>query len=510
MSNSRQSELKKQLEEEKPSNDQEVKQKDDQNKNAVIPTSDDLLDDAEPTTKDKMVAKLSTMLDKASNAVSGKTVYEEETEVSNAVRKPVRFGVWTIIIFLGIGLLWSVTAPIDSAAIAQGKVVLDKNKRTVQHLEGGIISEILIKEGDKVVEGQTLMRLDSTNAIARKGIIDVQVAANTALESRLIALRDNKEEVTFPDWLEEEAKKSVEIKELLEAEVSLFETKKKGLAGHIDILNQKIAQLNNQITGLQSQEKASYDQIDFLKQRIDAVQKLVDKGQATRPRLLELKGRLSDIQGREGEYKSMIAKAQQAIIEAKLEIINVRNETLSEVISQLREAQNNLSDLEEKRRAVVDVVDRLEIKAQQSGVITNMKYFTVGGVISPATPILEIVPQDDELVIEAYIKPQDIDVVRNGLQARVRLTAFKVRKIPLIEGTVIHVSPDSFENEASGSVFYKARVLLDAEQINNLEEAIELYPGMPADVLIVTGQRTFMQYLISPITDTFSKAFREQ
>ena len=156
------------------------------------------------------------------------------------------------------------------------------------------------------------------------------------------------------------------------------------------------------------------------------------------------------------------------------------------------------------------MVNRLNIKAKNSGVVTNLKYFTVGGVISPATPILEIVPQDEQLVIEAFVKPQDIDVVRQGLEARVRLTAFKVRKIPMINGEVVHVSPDSFRDEATGAVFYKARILLDAKEMSKLTNKVELYPGMPADVLIVTGERTFMKYLLSPITDTFSKAFREE
>lgn len=467
-------------------------------------------DDSELTPGELRKKKFVDLLDRISFYISGTSDAKEEAEVNDAVRAPVIFGGIVVLVFLGFGFLWSVLAPIDSAAIAQGSVVLDLNKRTVQHLEGGIISEIMIKEGDHIKEGQTLIRLDSTNALARQGIITVQIAASTALEARLIALRDDKEEISFPEWLITGSEHSLEIKELIESEKQIFVTKKKALAGHIDILNQKIAQYEDQINGLEAQEKATSQQVANYTKRVKSTKILLEKGSSTQERLLTLESELARIQGQLGEYTANIAQAQQAIIETNLEIISVKNNTLSETVSQLRDAQNTLADLNEKRQAVDDVVERLEIKAKSSGIVTNLKYFTVGGVISPATPILEIIPQDDQLLIEAFIKPQDIDVVRQGLEARVRLTAFKVRKIPMINGEVVHVSPDSFRDEATGAVFYKARILLDSQTMSKLNETIELYPGMPADVLIVTGERTFMSYLMSPITDTFSKAFREE
>ncbi|MEM7617066.1 MAG: HlyD family type I secretion periplasmic adaptor subunit [Pseudomonadota bacterium] len=449
-------------------------------------------------------------LEKIISRTAKKQASEEELDINATVRGPILFGLLVILIFFVIGYIWAITAPIDSAAIAQGTVVLESNKKTIQHLEGGIVSDILVTEGEIVEAGQELLKLSATSAKASKGLVDSQIAAYTATESRLITERDNLKDVQFPSWLINLARDNTEVGNLLAGEKSLFDTRRKSIEGHINILNQKTAQLKDQISGLSAQVRSANKQIGFLTQERDTVQKLIDIGQSTMPRLLSIKRQLAELQGNRGEYQSSIAESKQAIIENELEMINVKNTHLKEVVELLQQTQNQLADLYERRRAVDDIVERVVITAPQSGIVTNLKVFTIGGVIRPGDPILDIVPQDDRLVIEAHVQPADIDVVRQGLKSRVRLTAFKTRKIPMIDGVVLHVSPDKFTDKQTNSVYFKAKILLNQDTLDSLVDDIELYPGMPADVLIVTGERTLINYLLAPITDTINNAFREE
>lgn len=461
-----------------------------------------------------------SFLDKISTLFSGSRLIsstgaeseEEQDEIDSikkAIRAPLRAGILVSFLFFGVFGVWSLVAPLDSAAIATGVVVLDSNKKTVQHLEGGIIEEILVSDGDEVEEGQVLIRLNETTAEARQALVDGQLIASQATGARLLAERDNLDTIVFPEKLWKR-RLEPQIFDTLDGEQRLFETRKKALEGHIQVLYQRIKQLDDEIRGLQAQELSSRDQLVLIQEEILVVQKLLASGDANRPRLLALQRKAAELEGNRGEYLSLIAKARQAITETELEVINIRNKNLNEIVGQLREVQTKVSDLEERRRASKDILDRITIIAPQSGVVTGSKFYTVGGVISPGAPIMNIIPQDDVLVIEARVVPQDIDVVTKGLKARVRLTAFKVRKVPPLDGIVTNVSADKFVDEITGQSYYKAKIRISDKTLSSLVDEIELYPGMPADVLIVTGERTFMTYMLSPITDSFGKAFKEQ
>lgn len=447
-------------------------------------------------------------VDKSIHYIAMKDSHTDD-EVLNYARGPIAFGVWVLIFTFGFFGIWSVTAKLDSAAIARGMVVLDDNRKTIQHLEGGIIEEIPVKEGQAVKAGDVLLKLNTTNAKARLELVQAQLFSARAAEARLIAERDDLTDIPFNEEVLKAAEENPEIRSIVESQRRLFSARQGALKGQIDIFNQRIAQFGDQITGLEAQEKAVRSQLALINEEVGVVQQLLKNGNANRPRLLALQRNAAELSGNQGEYLSLISKARQSITESQLNISNAKNDFLNKTVAELKETQVQLADLEERRRAMKDVMERTDILAPQSGIVTDLQYHTKGGVIAPGAKIMDIIPQDDKLIIEAHVRPQDIDIVRPELPARVRLTAFKSRNTPLLKGEVIQVSPDRFTDQRTNEAFYKARIMVDQKQLHSLKH-VELYPGMPADVLIVTGSRTFMSYLTSPLTDVFVNAFREQ
>jgi HlyD family type I secretion membrane fusion protein len=436
------------------------------------------------------------------------TEYETDNAALDTARGPIRMGMYAFLFVFVFLLGWGALAPIDSAAIATGSVVLDANRKTIQHLEGGIIAEILVREGDTVEKGQPLLRLSETNARARQEILTNQRRAAIANEARLVAERDGKDFIEFPKELLVN-QDNPDTKELLEGQVQLFDSRRKAVTGQVNIIAQRVNQLKDEIDGLKAQERGTSEQMALIEEEVKTVAKLVEKGQGLKPRLLALKREASSLKGKRGEYLSLIARAEQSIGENKLQSFNVKNESQREVVDSLRQLQEKVADVTERLRASQDILERIIIAAPQAGVVTDLRFHTIGGVIPPGQKILDIIPQDDKLVVEAQVDPRDIDIVHPGLSARVRLSAYKVRFVPPLQGIVHHVSPDKFIDQATGRSFYVARILVDQRQLEELEN-VELYPGMPADVLIVTGERTFLSYLFDPITGSFNKAFREQ
>jgi HlyD family type I secretion membrane fusion protein len=421
----------------------------------------------------------------------------------------INFGLQVAFLVFGVFGLWAAFAPLDSAAVSNGVVVVDTNRKVIQHLEGGIVDEILVRDGDVVKAGQPLVRLSETAARARTDLLRAQYYASKASEARLIAERDKKETIEFSDDLLKLKDENHLVAEAIDTQTRLFESRRKGLEGQVGVLNQRIAQSREEIIGLQAQENAAQRQIRFIEEEVATVRQLLAKGNALKPRLLALERESAQLRGRRGEYLAMVARAQQNISESELSILNVRNEFQNKVVQELKETQVQLSDLEERMRASEDILNRIVITAPQDGVITGMRIHTKGGVISPGERIMEIVPSNDRHIIECQISPQDIDVVRPGLPARVRMSAYKSRKTPQFDGEVTQVSADKFTDERTGQSFYLARIEVDQQELDTLPD-IKLYPGMPAEVLITTGERTLLEYLLSPFTDTFNRAFREQ
>ncbi|MCD6034595.1 MAG: prsE [Rickettsiales bacterium] len=458
--------------------------------------------------RDESVEKVASVVDRFTLFVVGDKT-QERGELGDVTRGPVRFGMWICIIFFGVFGLWAALAPLDSAAIAIGTVVVDSNKKTIQHLEGGIVSEIMVRAGDEVEAGQPLIRMDETMAQARLGLLKTQIDSTEAAEARLLAERDTLNVITFPEKL---LKRSAEpeIAGILDGERRLFETRKKSVAGRLDVLAQRVHQFKDEIQGLQAQKTSTQEQLALTQEETKVVKELLAKGNAQRPRLLALQRKVAELEGQQGEYIALMAKAEQSITEAELEMINLKNTRLNEVVEELQKTQARLSDLRERINASQDVLQRVIVTAPQAGTVTDLKVHTVGGVIQPGAAIMSIIPKNDKLVVEAKIPVTDIDVVHPGLMARVMLTAYKSRNVPALLGEVTYVSADRVESDNRYEPpYYTAKISIDKEALAEIHE-ITLYPGMSANVLIVTGERTFLGYLFSPISDAVNKSFREQ
>ena len=436
--------------------------------------------------------------------------YESGNDVIDVARGPIRFGLWTLFVLFFVFGSWAAFAPLETAAVAQGSVVLNSNKKTIQHLEGGIISEILVHEGDFVQANQPLIKLDETGAKSRYNGLLSEVRTLRANELRLLAEREGKSTVEYNDPLLADAQ-NPDVKSILTTQTQLFEGRNKNVEGQVGVLQQKMEQSKEEIKGLQAEVAAAKSQIAYLNEETQTVKTLVEKGQALRPRLLALQRQASELLGRQGEYQAAIARAGQTIAQAEVEMLNVKNQRNNDVEKELHDVQTQYADFNERLKAAEDIKNRVVITAPQSGVVTNLAFHTKGGVIQPGVPIMEIVPKDDKLIIEAKVNLTDINIVHAGLPARVRLSAYKSRRVPIIDAKVTSVSADRVVDKNTNQAYYLARIEVDENEIKNqIAEHVELYPGMPADVLIVTGTRTLLSYLFTPIGDSMFRAFREK
>jgi HlyD family type I secretion membrane fusion protein len=412
-----------------------------------------------------------------------------------------------ILFFFGGMGTWAALAPLDSAALAPGRVTVASNRKTIQHLEGGIVKDLLVKEGDAVAGGQTLIQLDDTQARARLEVLHSRYDKLLATEARLTAEQAFATEIRFPASLTAR-RDQAQVAKLLEAEKALFEARRQSTEGRINIFRKRIAQLKKEISGLAAQIAAEDEQLALLENERASFEILFKKGVVGKARLLKLKREEAKLKGERGDHLSLMAKAQQRIGETELEIIDLKNNLLNQVVGSLRDTQTELVDVSERQKAAEDILVRTTIQAPQAGVVMGLSVHTETGVIAPGQRLLDIVPEDDTLVIEAQVTPNDIDVVHVGLPAQVRLTAFNQRDTPLLDGKLTRVSADSFTDEHSGASYFLARITIDAAELKKLDGR-ELYPGMGSEVLIKTGQRTTMDYILAPLTDSMRRAFRE-
>ena len=433
--------------------------------------------------------------------------FEEDSR--NIARKPIVIGMWATLLLFGSFMLWSVTAQVHSTAIANGKIVVDSNKKIIQHLEGGIIEEIYVQSGDKVEGGDRLVRLSETSAKANQELLSKQLFALNAAKIRLRAERDGADNLDYSE-LSVEYENDEEFVKILDGELELFEIRKKSLNERVNILTQKKKQLKKEIAGLSSQKSAAKQRIGMLQEESTSLDELYNDRLISKSRYLDLKKQKVELEGNRGQYEANISKVYQAISETDLEIANSRTEKLNEVLKELQEVQTKIADLSERTSASSDVLTRTLILAPVSGIVNNLKYHTKGGVITPGAEILEIIPQDEELIVEVRVNPQDIDVVTIGLDSKVRLSAYKSKAVPMLKGKVINVSADSFEDQQTGLSFFVVRIRINDRELSKLAGDVRLYPGMPVESYIVTGSRTFLQYLMDPITVSMRRAFREE
>lgn len=432
------------------------------------------------------------------------------TAPEQRARPMILLGLAIMAFLFGFLFLWAALVPLASGAVAQARIVVDSNRKEIQHLEGGIVKDILVKEGQDVKAGDVLIRLDNTTAQARSDLIRGQYLAAKATEARLLAERDGEAAVVFPDELVTIEATDKQAQENMDAQRRLFKTRKEALEGQIDVLNQKIAQSGSEVAGLREQANAASTQIKFLDEEISTVQGLLAKGNALKPRLLALERQRADLLGQRGQAQAMISRANQTVSEAKINIINLKTDFQNKVVAELKETQVQLSSLTEQGKSSTDVARRVEIRSPIDGSVTGLRANTIGGVVKPGDTLMTVIPKNDQLIVEARVSPQDIDVVHAGLTAQVRLTAYKSRYMRPAKGEVITVSADRFDDQRTGEGYYVARIAIPQSELDDLGDNIKLTPGMPAEALIVTGRRTMLSYLVRPIRESFGRAFREQ
>ncbi len=436
---------------------------------------------------------------------------EEEPIPSDAglfdTRKIIIAGTTLILIaFGGLGG-WAALAPLSSAAIAPGAIRVAGERQSVQHLEGGIIEEILISEDAHVDKNEVLLRIENPKASANLDSLKSRLVALAATAARLVAERDGAEQITYGESLTQAAD-SDERKNILAGEQGVFQTRLLALHGQKNILNERVQQYEDEIRGLHAQEDATQAQLGYVREELEAATVIYEKGMYDKPRYLSIKRAAAKLDGQVGEYESRIAQAKQKIGETRLQIIDLDNRRISEAATRLQAINQEILRIQEGVEAAEDIVHRLDVRAPESGTVVGLEFHTLGGVIPPGAHILDIVPDDAALVVEAQVRAQDIDVVTPGLPCEVQLTAYSARYTARVRGTVVQVSADSFVDPVTFRSYYKTLVEIDPQALSELED-VRLYPGMPAEVFIQTGQRTALQYLIAPIEMAIQRAWRE-
>lgn len=460
----------------------------------------------------KAIQNILYYLDRFINFVTKKTD-AHRNDVVQVARSPILFGTYVIIFFVLIGGVWGSCAPLDSAAVAGGIVIASSNRKIIQHQEGGIIANIFVNLGDKVKAGDKLVELEDAKIKAHYESALSQYRHALAVESRCIAERDNKEEIEFPELLLKD-KNLPEVATILHTQERLFHSKREGHISEINSLRQKIEQSKQRIEGLIAKKNSHIKNLETVRQHQKAAQALHQKGFAHKATLLDAQGREASVKGDIAMTESDIAASQHSIAETESIIAASQNKFIEKTLSELKDAQGQIGQVKEAVNAARDSLSRVVIKSPVDGSVIMIRHHTIGGVVAPGAPILEIAPTNDNLIIEARVPSKMIDSVHEGLVAKIRFSAFKSRTTPLFTGRVVKLSPDIVQdpNQKEMETMYIARIEIDMEEFNKIAKSrnLELHPGMQAEVQIVTGTRTLLRYLLDPITDTMFRAFKEK
>jgi len=414
-------------------------------------------------------------------------------------RFPLMLGILVLLAFFGGFGVWAATAPLDSAAIAPGQLVVSTNRREVQHLEGGIVSQLLVREGDTVREGDPIIVLDATQADASLGVLQSRLAYASARVARLEAERAGRRRISFPSWLQQ-ARSDPKVNNLLTAEETALRAALDVVRDQSGIWRTRARQLEEEIKGLEDEIRSNEDQLRIIELEIADQRFLVSRGLGIRRVLLGLQRQATEINGRKARAVAGIARNRQAISESRLRIAELQQTRLTEIDNEMGQLSSEIAGIPQRMSAADDVQKRTVIRAPVSGKVVNLTAYTIGGIVRPGTPLMEIVPDGDDLKVLARVSSADIDIVRAGLEAQVRLSAYPGRSAPVFDGIVETVSADLLTDERSGVTYYEARIGFkpgDPALVN-----LSLYPGSPAEVSIVTGEQTLMNSLLRPLTDT--------
>jgi HlyD family secretion protein len=403
---------------------------------------------------------------------------------------------------------WASTAQISGALIAPGAIVVESNVKKVQHPTGGVIGELRAHDGDVVKAGDVVVRLDDTVTKASLAIVTKNLDGLWARAARLEAEQQGLDKITFPPMLLDRAN-DPDVKNVMASESKLFDVRTTGRIGQKAQLRERVAQLNEEIAGLQAQEKAKDLEIALVDKELVGVRSLYDQHLVQMTRLTTLERDAARLSGERAQYIASRAQARGKITETELQIIQVDKDMVSDVSKDLRETNDKIGEFVERKVTAEDQLRRTDIRAPQDGMVEQSTVHTVGGVITAGDAIMMIVPQADDLQVEAKVNPQDIDKLQIGQKTLLRLSAFNQRTTPELNGRVTRVSPDVTTDQRTGQSYYTIRVSMPPEEVARLGEA-KLIPGMPVEAFVQTGDRTMLSYLIKPLHDQLMRAFREK
>lgn len=419
--------------------------------------------------------------------------------------------VWTGNLLIGlfiVGLgIWSALAPLTSAAIASGVVEPESSRKTIQHLEGGIVRSILVKNGDAVSAGQVLIELDDTKARSERDSIQGQLWDAQGRRARLVAEQQGVDRIAYPKELAA-LSGNIAVNAIIAGQQKIFETRRQVMESEIAITHERMRQVQQEIIGLAAQKAALADRAEISRREMDTVANLAAKGVEKKNRLFNLGREKADLEGQQGEVDAQISRAYQVINEAQANLVKLQSDRLNEVAEGLRDTETQILQLAERLRAIDDQLSRTAIRAPEDGTVMDLRIHTTGGVVGAGEPLVDLVPREGRLVVTAHVRPEDINLVRPGLEAQVHLLPYNQRRVPLLEGEVRYVSADRLVDKHTGQSYYAATIRITDRRLAYMPE-VELVPGMPAQALIETGESSVALYALGPLLDSFNRAFRE-
>lgn len=439
---------------------------------------------------------------------------EDQTSLANKKRSKADYDIYLLIGFSLIFAmvtsfaLWTFLAPIQGAVIAPGTVVVEGKPKTLQHLDGGIVGEILVRDGDKVSKGDVLMRLDPTSLNANRDLLQKRLNEATAFQARLTTERDNRSRIPwatiFPNDL-----RTTSLEMIIKDQTQLFETRRGASQGELAQLQKRLQQSEEQIVGFLSQNEANQSQLNIILKELEGLRELFKDGYVSQTRILSLEREQARLSGEIAALKAEVARTKTVIGETEIEILQVNRSMKETVLTELRTIESEISDLKEQLISASDQADRVDVIAPVSGRVHNMTVTTLGGVVTPANPIMDIIPDTDRLIIESQVEPMYVDQIYKGQDTTVRLSAFNQRTTPELNGKVISISANTTIDPVTSFPFYTVRIEIPIDELSRLGGLV-LVPGMPAEAFMQTDKRSVMNYLLKPATDQLNRAFREE
>ena len=420
----------------------------------------------------------------------------------------VVLGMVALLGLLGGVVYWSVTTEISGAIVTSGRVEVESNRQIVQHPQGGVVGEILVADGDRVEAGQVLLRFDAVLTESELAITEGQLYELIGQKSRLLAERDGADEIVFDPEIVEAAQSLPKVAELIEGQKALFSARRASLGEELSQWGERSRQINNQIEGSQAQLASLNTQSELLAQELADQQSLLDNGLTQSSKVSALRREVASFGGRIGALDAEIAQSRARLAEIEIERLKLSSSLREDAIGALRDLQPREIELRQNRLSLLEVLDRLALRAPRAGVVYGLAVHTTRAVVQPAEPILYIIPQDEPLIIRTQIPTQHIDQIRAGQPATLRFSSFDQRTTPEIFATVVNASADVFTDERTGQSYYSAELRPNPGELDKLA-ALEVLPGMPVEAFIKTDARTPLEYLVKPLANYFNRAFRE-